>query len=272
MNAPAPRPGPPWPRGSRQRQRTAPGPLHGMALMSHRGRCVKSPGAGSVRQATGVTRGVGQPVGGIIAAHAGSHRGPRDRTRRLGQSARPRPRPGRRWAAGPQPPRALLRGRARRAVGRLALAALQPRQRPRDVRPHPGAHGRGARGPGRAGQVPRRHHALLHQPRRPGRPGRPHPPPGHAPRSRAGGLHGHDGGLAGRGPPLARAGPRAPLPRPRADAGDHAVRLVLPLLHAVTHRGRRQPRTSTPGTSRRSSTTCAARPRCATCCSPAATR
>ena len=66
-------------------------------------------------------------------------------------------------------------------------------------------------------------------------------------RSRAAGLHGDDGGLARRGPPLARAGPGAPLSGPRADAGDHAVRLVLPLLHPLAHRGRREPRTSTAG-------------------------
>ena len=221
------------------------GSADGMALMSHRGRCVKSPGAGPVRQATGTTRGSSsrsgvssRPMQGATVDHTTTQDdwvNPRDPARALGADGQP----------GPQPPRAVLGGRARRAVGRLALAALQPRQRPGDDRADPGADRRGARGPGRAGQVPRRHHALLHQPHRPGRPERPDPPPGHPPRSRAAGLHGDDGGLAGRGPPLAGARPGAPLPGPRADAGHHAVRLLLPLLHAVAHRGRRRPRTST---------------------------
>ena len=55
---------------------------------------------------------------------------------------------------------------------------------------------------------------------------------------RAGALHGDDGRLAGRRPPLPRARAGAPLPRPGADAGHHAVRLVLPLLHPLAHRRR----------------------------------
>ncbi len=75
----------------------------------------------------------------------------------------------------------------------------------------------------------------------------PDPSPGDAPRTRAGGLHGHDGGLARRGPPLAGARPRPSVSRPRAHAGDHPVRLVLPLLHALTHRRRRHPELQHPG-------------------------
>ena len=45
------------------------------------------------------------------------------------------------------------------AVERLALAALAPRQRPRGGRADPEPHGRRARGPVGAGQVPGRHHA-----------------------------------------------------------------------------------------------------------------
>ena len=78
-----------------------------------------------------------------------------------------------------QPPRADLGGRPRRAVERLALAAQPPGQRPRRDRADPRPDRRGARGPLRAGQVPGRHHAVLHQPDRPERPRRPDPPPGH---------------------------------------------------------------------------------------------
>ena len=149
----------------------------GMALMSHWGRCVKTPGTGARRWSGAAghrTAPVKRRVGGIIAPHAGRdrrHHGTSTRSGRLGQPARPRARPGCRWPPGPQSPRPHLRRRVRRAVGRLALAALQPRQRPGDVRADPGALQRGTRGPGRAGQVPGGHHALLHQPRRPGRPG-----------------------------------------------------------------------------------------------------
>ena len=68
------------------------------------------------------------------------------------------------------------------------------------------------------------------------------------------------------------AGPGASLPRPRADAGHHAVRLLLPLLHALPHR--RRP--DGPVLARRvrdAARLPASGPRrCATCSSPAATR
>ena len=107
-------------------------------------------------------------------------------------------------------------------------------------------HRGGARGPVGAGQVPGRHHAVLHHAHRPRRPGRPDPSPGHPDRLGARGVHGDDGGLARRGPPLAGAGPRPPLPGPGADARHDAVRLVLPLLHAVAHRGRPDPELQQP--------------------------
>ena len=69
----------------------------------------------------------------------------------------------------------------------------------------------------------------------------PDPPPGHPPGPRAAGLHGDDGGLARRGPPLPRARPRASLPGSGADAGDHAVRQLLPLLHPLADGGRPDP-------------------------------
>ena len=114
------------------------------------------------------------------------------------------------------------------------------------------------------GQVPGRHHAVLHQPDRPERPRRPDPPPGHPARPRARGLHRDDGGLARRGPPLAGAGPRPSLPGPGPDAGHDPVRVVLPLLHAVADRRRPDPELQPPATTRRSSTTCAGRRRSAT--------
>ena len=76
-------------------------------------------------------------------------------------------RPGR--PAGRQPPRPDLGGRPRREVERLALAAQPPGQRPRGDRADPQPDRRGARGPLGHGQVPGRHHAVLHQPDRPGR-------------------------------------------------------------------------------------------------------
>ena len=123
----------------------------------------------------------------------------------------------------------------------------------------------------RPGQVPGGHHALLPQPHRPRRPERPHPPPGHPARPGAAGVHGDDGGLARRGPPLAGAGAGPPLPRPGADAHHHPVRELLPVLHAVADRRATPRRTSTARSTRRSSSTCAGRPRCATCSSAAAT-
>ena len=96
------------------------------------------------------------------------------------------------------------------------------------------------------GQVPRRHHAVLHLAHRPGRPRRPDPAPGHPDRIGARGLHRDDGGLPRRGPPLARAGSRPSLPGPRPDAGHDPVRVVLPLLHAVAHRRRPDPELQQP--------------------------
>ena len=78
-------------------------------------------------------------------------------------------------------------------------------------------------------------------------------------------LHRDDGGQPGRGPPLAGAGPRPPLPGPRPDADHHAVRELLPVLHAEPDRRRRRPRTSTARSTRRSWTTSGARRRSATC-------
>ena len=160
--------------------------------------------------------------------------------RRPGARARPDGAPGR------QPPRADLGGRPRRAVERLALAAQPSGQRPRRDRAGPRPDRRRARRPVRAGQVPRRHHALLHQPDRPRGPQRPDPPPGHPDRPRAPGLHRDDGGLARRGPPLAGARPRPSLPRPRPDAGHDPVRQLLPLLHAVADRRRPDPELQQP--------------------------
>ena len=85
-------------------------------------------------------------------------------------------------------------------------------------------------------------------------------------------LHRDDGGFAGGGPPLARARAGPPLPGPGADAGDHPVRLLLPLLHPLAHRRRPAARPSTARNSRCRSSTSSARRRCAMCCSPAATR
>ena len=62
--------------------------------------------------------------------------------------------------------------------------------------------------------------------------GRSSPPTG------VGALYGRDGRLAGRRCPLPGAGPGAPLSRPGADAGHHAVRQLLPLLHPQPHRRR----------------------------------
>ena len=98
----------------------------------------------------------------------------------------------------------------------------------------------------RSGQVPGRHHAVLHQPHRPRRPERPDPSPGHPDRRGARGLHGDDGGLARRGPPLAGARARPSLPRPGPDAGHDPVRALLPLLHAVAHRRRPDPELQQP--------------------------
>ena len=190
---------------------------------------------------------------------------------RSSTSATP-PAPSARTAARRQPPRADLGGRAGRTLERLALADVQPRQHARGDRARPEPDRRRARRPVGAGQVPRRHHALLPEPDRPRRPERPDPPPGHPHRLRARSLHGDDGGLAGRGPPLPGSGAGPPLPGPRPDAGHHAVRELLPLLHAVADRRRRDARTSTAPSTRPSSTTCAARRRSATCSSPAATR
>ena len=145
-----------------------------------------------------------------------------------------------------QPARPDLRGRARRAVERLALAALEPRQRPRGGRADPQPHRGRARGPLGAGQVPGRHHAVLHLAHRPRRPRRPDPPPGHPDRVRARGVHGDDGGLARRGPPLPGARARPPLPGPGPDARHDAVRVVLPVLHAVADRGRPHPELQQP--------------------------
>ena len=164
-----------------------------------------------------------------------------------------------------------LGGRSRRAVERLALAAQPPRQRPRGDRADPEPDRDGARGPVRPGQVPRRHHAVLHQPDRPERPRRPDPPQVIPTAEEHGAFTGDDGGLARRGPPLAGPGPGPPLPGSRPDAGHDAVRQLLPVLHAVADRGRRRPRTSTAATTRRSWSTCAGRRRSATSSSPAAT-
>ena len=60
-------------------------------------------------------------------------------------------------------------------------------------------------------------------------------------------------------------GPRPPLPGPGADAGHDPVRELLPLLHPVPDRRRPDPELQPHATTRRSSTTCAARRRCATC-------
>ena len=154
------------------------------------------------------------------------------------QPARPRQGPRTRRPAGGQPPRAALGGRPGREVERLALAAQQPGQRPRGDRADPRADRRGARRPLGAGQVPGRHHALLHQPDRPQEPRRPDPPPGDPARPRAVGVHRDDGGLAGRGPPLAGARPRPSLSRSRPDAGHDPVRELLPLLHPEPDRRR----------------------------------
>jgi lysine 2,3-aminomutase len=51
-----------------------------------------------------------------------------------------------------------------------------------------------------------------------------------------GSVHGDDGGLARRGPPLAGAGPRHRYPDRVLMLVDHAVRVLLPLLHPVAHR------------------------------------
>ena len=154
-----------------------------------------------------------------------------DPARALGRERRP----------GRQPPRPDLGGRPRREVERLALAAQQPGQRPRGDRADPRADRRGARGPLGAGQVPGRHHALLHEPDRPQGPERPDPAAGHPDRPRARCLHRDDGGLARRGPPLPGAGPRPSLSGPRPDAGHDPVRELLPLLHAVADRRRPDP-------------------------------
>jgi hypothetical protein len=45
-------------------------------------------------------------------------------------------------------------------------------------------------------------------------------------------------GFAGRRPAFSGARLGAPLPRPGADAGDNPMRLLLPLLYALAHRGR----------------------------------
>ena len=177
-----------------------------------------------------------------------------DPARVLGPDGRP----------GRQPPRPDLRGRPRRAVERLALAALAPRERPRGGRADPEPHRRRKDRPRRPGQVPRRHHPVLHLADRPRRPRRPHPPPGDPGRVRAPGLHGDDGGLARRGPPLPGARARPPLPGPRPDARHDPVRQST----AGTARGRAssatRPRTSTAATTRPSSNTFDGRRRSAT--------
>ena len=97
------------------------------------------------------------------------------------------------------------------------------------------------------GQVPGRHHALLHEPDRPEGPQRPDPAAGHPDRPRARRLHRDDGGLARRGPPLPGPGPRPSLPGPRPDAGHDPVRELLPLLHPVADRRRPDPELQSQG-------------------------
>ena len=179
----------------------------------------------------------GRPPGGRPGRRRGAVRQP------------PRPRQG----AGPrrpsrgQPPGADLERRPRREVERLALAAQQPRQRPRGDRGGPQPDRRGAGRPQRPRQVPGRHHAVLHLADRPRRSRRPDPPPGDPARAGAAGVHRDDGGLARRGPPLPGARPRASLPRPGADARHDPVRVVLPLLHAVADRRRPDPELQSQG-------------------------
>ena len=119
------------------------------------------------------------------------------------QSRRPGPRAGRRRPPGRQPPRPDLRGRARRAVERLALAALAPRQRPRGGRADPEPDRRGARRacppPTSSASTSRPYFISLIDPDDPNDPIRRQVIPLG---SRARGLHGDDGGLARRGPPL----------------------------------------------------------------------
>ena len=138
-------------------------------------------------------------------------------------------------------------GRPRRAVERLALAAQPPRQRPRRDRADPQPDRRGARRAVRPGQVPRRHHAVLHQPDRPERPQRPDPPPGHpdsAASTQAFTAMMEDSLAEDRHSPV--PGPRPPLPGPRPDAGHDPVRVLLPLLHAVADRRRPDPELQQP--------------------------
>ncbi len=187
------------------------------------------------------------------------------------QSARPGP--GRRARRSPcgQPTRSALGGRPGREVERLALAALEPGQRPGRDRADPRADRRGARRPLGARQVPGRHHAVLHQPDGPARSQRPDPPAGHPARPGAAGLHGDDGGQPRRGSPLPGAGPRPSVSRSRAHARHDPVRELLPLLHAEAGSSATPPRTSTARTTRPSSSTCATRPRSGTCSSAAGT-
>ena len=111
------------------------------------------------------------------------------------------------------------------------------------------------------GQVPGRHHAVLHQPDRPERPERPDPPPGHPDRaaSTAPSPAMMEDSLAeDRHSPV--PGPRPSLPGPRPDARHDPVRELLPLLHAVADRRRPDPELQPQATTRPSSSTCAGRP------------
>ena len=228
MNSPDPQPGPEWPRGSKLSQRTpARSPRYGP----------KGP-AGSVSPgATGCSRGA--LVGGREY-----HRAPRRRDR--GEHATNRTtgstRATRRW-------RWALTACLPGAAGRRYYADVPDEQwndwkwqlsnRVNDLETFAQIlelsdeeiEGLGAPDKFRVDITP--YFISLIDP---SRPRRRHPPPGHAAGSRAAGLHRDDGGLAGRGSSLSGARPGPPLPRSRADAGDDAVRLVLPLLHAFADR------------------------------------
>ena len=175
----------------------------------------------------------------------------------------PGARPGR--AARGQPTRPDLGGRPGRPVERLALAAQPPGQRPRRDRADPRPDRRGARGPVRPGQVPGRHHAVLHEPDRPERSRTTRSAcRSSRPRSEHGAFTGmmEDSLAEDRHSP--GPGPRPSLPGPRPDARHDPVRELLPVLHAAAGSSATRPRTSTAATTRPSSSTCAGRRRSAT--------
>ena len=138
-----------------------------------------------------------------------------------------------------------LRRRVRGAVARLQVAARQPADHGRGLRPGAEPDRRAARRPGGVhGQVPRVGHALL---RLAHGPGRPELPGAHAGRADAGRADRAPGGPEGRGLRglrLAGQAPHPPLSRPGAVRGHRDVLDVLPALHPAPSRG--QPRAGHP--------------------------